>query len=191
MPACIPPTTRSPGHLVWFYLYQGKKHSFSMRLIDGVDIYTAGPLVAEAARIAADWAFAFTNLFVCDQMAIRDEGGRIVYAASIGPFTGVQTPPVGAQAWRSHTMQFVGRGNVNVPGECAGPEHTQFLVGNTINFAAGQQYLDTSAEPDIDNLRGSFNASLYGPADFYGQQVDYHGLAPIQSNSAYEKKFGE
>lgn len=188
--ACIPPTTRSPGHLAWYYLYNGNKHQFSMRLIDGVDIYTAGPLVAEADRIARKWQAAVTGNFTCDEMSIKDPDGRVVYAAGIGPYVGTLSAPIGSQLWRSNTVRLQGRGNVNVPGQCAGPEHTVFMVGDSVTFVPGEKYMDTGLITEWADLVTAFNTSLYGPADFFGQQVDYQGFAPIQWNSTYQKKYG-
>lgn len=194
MSACTLPITSSPGKLALIYNHNATAltHRISWNFIAGVDLTAVSLIAAEADRLANLMKLVLTDEFVISNFAILSRSGGVYYEAPLSAAqTGVKPPAAGAAEWASTTLTFVGTGNPPTPGTCHGKSISRLFVGASYLFTPQMKYLPAGGYPGLlDFIVNGLNASLYLPADTYGQQADILTNCPVQWNAAAQRRDG-
>lgn len=192
--ACTDPGTRSPGRLVLHYQLgtSGQRHTIGWHFIAGVDITNIALLQIEADRLAGLLGPCVPNTIVLTDWSIQRPDGSTYYTAPLAvAVTGTHSVPGNMQQWHSTTVAFVGTGNQAGPGICNGKIIARLHTYGALNFPPGSKTFDCNSDgPYRHFITDGLNASTYLPADFYGGQGDIIMSAPVQWNSATQKRDG-
>lgn len=192
--SCTVPITNSPGklHLLYNSTTSLVPHSIGWNFIASVNLTDITSLTAEAQRLADLLGPVLPTICSIVAFKLTLPDGSTWYEAPLPTqVNGTHNSAGTMQHWKSTTLAFVGHAQPNAPGECAGETISRLHVYGAYNFAPGVKFFDATLDADLDDwIQSGLNASLYVPADRYGQQANILTNCPCQWNAATQRREG-